>query len=173
MISKKLETAINDQIALEEQSSRIYMAMASWCEAMGLAGAAKFLYLHSDEERMHQLKFIHYLNDRGGHARLQSLPQPQADYTNLEELFEHVLKHEQHVSKKINELVDMCLEEKDHATNSFLQWFVTEQIEEESLVKNILDKIKLVRDSKAANFHIDVYLSKLADEEAAEENGEE
>jgi len=169
MISKKLEKAINDQIALEEQSSRIYMAMASWCEIKGLPGAAKFLYEHSDEERMHQLKFVHFLNARGGHSVLQSLDQPAADYNSIETLFAHVLKHEQHVTKKINELVDICLEEKDHSTNNFLQWFVTEQLEEEELVQSIIDKIRLVGESKVGNFHIDMYLENLAAAEAAAE----
>lgn len=172
MISKKLEAAINDQIALEEQSSRIYLAMASWCEVQGLSGAAKFLYQHSDEERMHQLKFVHYLNDRGGHAILQAVPQPGAEYKNMEELFDLVLKHEQHVSKKINDLVDICLEERDHTTNNFLQWFVTEQIEEESLVRSVVDKIKLVGESKVGNFHIDNFLAGLAAAEAAGEEAE-
>lgn len=172
MISKKLEKAINDQIKLEEQSSRIYMAMASWCEVNGLEGAAKFLYDHSDEEREHQLKFVHFLNDRGGQAQLQQVEQPAAEYESLEKLFNEVLHHEQYVTKKINELVDICLEEKDHTTNNFLQWFVEEQIEEESLAQQIVDKIDLVKDSKAAKFHLDMFLGKLADEEAAEEEEE-
>lgn len=170
MISKKLEKAINDQIRIEEESSRIYLAMASWCEVKGLPGAARFLYLHSDEEREHQLKFVHFLNDRGGHAVLQAVDQPAAEFNSIEELFDKVLKHEQFVTKKINEMVDICLEEKDHTTNNFLQWFVEEQIEEESLVQDVVDKIKLVGESKVGNFHIDMYLSQLAD---AEETMEE
>ncbi len=170
MISKRLEKAINDQIKIEEESSRIYLAMASWCEVKGLPGAARFLYQHSDEEREHQLKFVHFLNDRSGHAMLQAIDQPSADWNSIEELFDQVLKHEQFVTKKINEMVDICLEEKDHTTNNFLQWFVEEQIEEESLVQSVVDKIKLVGESRVGNFHIDMYLSQLADaEEAAEE----
>ena len=169
MISKNLEKAINDQIKLEEQSSRVYMAMASWCEVEGYAGAAKFLYDHSDEEREHQLKFVHFLNDRGGHAQLLAVEQPSAKYKSLEELFNEVLKHEQYVTKKINELVDICLKEKDHTTNNFLQWFVEEQIEEESLAQEIVDKIKLIGESKGGYFHLDMFLSNLADAESAEE----
>lgn len=169
MISKRLEQAINDQIKIEEQSSRIYLAMASWCEVKGLPGAAKFLYQHSDEERLHQLKFVHFLNARGGHAVLQAVEQPSADYHSVEELFGHVLKHEQFVTKKINEMVDICLEERDHTTNNFLQWFVTEQIEEESLVQEVVDKIKLVGESKVGNFHIDMYLAGLTTAKTAAE----
>lgn len=162
MISKKLESAINVQIELEEQSSRIYMAMASWCEVKGFAGAAKFLYAHSDEERVHMLKFVHFLNDRGGYAQFNALEQPSFKYDSLETLFMDVLSHERFVTKKINELVDLCLSEKDHTTNNFLQWFVTEQIEEESLIQEIVDKIKLVGDSKGGNFHLDIMLAEMA-----------
>lgn len=169
MISKKIDQAINDQIKLEEQSSRIYMAMASWCGVNGFPGAAKFLYTHSDEERMHMLKFVHFLNDRNGHSVLQQVEQPKAEYSSIKELFDEVLKHEQLVSSRINELVDLCLQEKDHTTNNFLQWFVTEQIEEESLVQDIVDKIKLLGESMGGYFHIDMYLSGLADAEAAAE----
>ncbi|HZK07193.1 MAG TPA: ferritin [Bacteroidales bacterium] len=162
MISKNLEKAINEQIKLEEQSSRIYMAMASWCEVNGLPGAAAFLYAASDEEREHMLKLVHFLNDRGGHAQLLKLEEPSHTWNSLEELFKSVLDHERYVTSKINNLVDMCLTEKDHTTNSFLQWFVTEQIEEESLSQEIVDKIKLVGDSKNGNFHLDMFLNGLA-----------
>jgi len=161
MISRKLETAINEQIKLEEQSSRIYMAMASWCEANGLPGAAKFLYFHSNEERLHMLKFIHFLNDRGGYSALQAIEMPKSDFSTLADVFKAILHHEEYVTKKINELVDLCLTEKDHTTNSFLQWFVTEQIEEESLAKEISDKIKLLGTEHGGYFHIDMYLAGL------------
>ena len=167
MISKKLETAINEQIKLEEQSARVYMAMASWCEVNGLPGAAKFLYTHSDEERLHMLKFIHFLNDRGGYSNLQALEMPKADFSSLADIFNSILHHEEYVTKKINELVDICLTEKDHTTNSFLQWFVTEQIEEESTVKEIVDKIKLLGEAHGGYFHVDMYLAVLAATAAA------
>lgn len=162
MISKKLEKAINDQITLEEQSSRIYLAMASWCQTKGFPGAAAFLYKHSDEERLHQLKFVHYLNDRNGYAVLSHVEQPSTEFGSIESLFEEVLKHEQMVSGRINMLVDICLQEKDHTTNNFLQWFVTEQIEEESLVQGIIDKFKLMGGSAGGYFHLDNYLEGLA-----------
>ena len=169
MISKKIESALNEQIKIEEHSSRIYLAMASWCEVNGFPGAAKFLYEHTDEERMHMMKFVHFLNDRNGHAVLQALEKPLPEYKSLEELFNKVLQHEQFVTKSINNLVDLCLQEKDHSTNNFLQWFVTEQMEEESLVQEIVDKIKLSGDAKAGYFYIDNYLSGLAAAEAPPE----
>ncbi len=161
MISKNLELALNKQIKIEEHSSRIYLAMASWCEVNGFPGAAKFLYAHTEEERMHMLKFVHFLNDRNGHSVLEALEKPHQEYNSLEELFTVVLQHEQFVTKSINELVDLCLQEKDHTTNNFLQWFVMEQIEEESLVSEIVDKIKLIGDAKAGYFYIDNYLAGL------------
>ena len=104
MISKKVEDAINVQIMNEEHSSRIYMAMASWCETGGFRGAADWLYKQSDEERMHMLKFIKYLNDRGGNAILSALEAPAPKYKNLLEVFEQVLKHEEFITAEINKL---------------------------------------------------------------------
>lgn len=162
MISEKISNAINDQIMLEEHSSRIYLSMASWCETKGYPGAAAFLYQHSDEERMHQLKFVKYLNDRGGHARLQQLAQPALEFGDIKSLFNEVLKHEVHVTKSINNIVHLCMEERDYTTLNFLQWFVTEQIEEESLVKGVIDKLNLAGDAKGGLFHIDKELAGMA-----------
>lgn len=162
MISEKIAKAINEQIKLEEQSSRIYMSMAAWCEVQGFPGAAAFLYEHSDEERMHQLKFIKYLNDRGGHTQLQSLEQPELEFGSLKALFDEVLKHEVHVTHAINEIVHLCMEERDYTTLNFLQWFVEEQIEEESLVKNVIDQLNLAGEAKGGLFLIDKELAALA-----------
>ncbi len=162
MISKKVEEAINRQIKNEEHSSRIYMAMASWCETKGYRGAADFLYKQSDEERMHMLKFIKFLNDRGGYAQLQSLDMPKSEYTKLQDVFQDVLTHEQFVTKSINEIYGITLEEKDYTTGNFIQWFIQEQIEEESTANAILDKLKLVGDDKAGMFHIDKELESMA-----------
>ena len=155
MISKKVEDAINVQIMNEEHSSRIYMAMASWCETSGYRGAADWLYKQSDEERMHMLKFIKYLNDRGGNAILSPLEAPAPKYKNLLEVFEQVLKHEEFITAEINKLYEVSLKEKDYTTGNFLQWYINEQIEEESTAHGILDKMKLVGSDKAGMFHID------------------
>ena len=162
MISEKIAKAINDQIALEEHSSRVYMSMASWCEVQGYPGAAAFLYEHSDEERMHQMKFIKFLNDRGGHARLQPMEQPELEFGSLKALFDEVLRHEVHVTQSINNIVHLCMEERDYTTLNFLQWFVEEQIEEESLVKGVIDQLNLAGDTKGGLFHIDKELAVLA-----------
>ena len=116
MLNKKVEKALINQIQLEEQSSRIYMAMASWCEVSGYSGAAKFLYTHSDEERMHMTKLIKYVNDKGGHAILQSLEAPGNSYKNLLDVFEQILKHEEFVTESINKLYEIAFKEKDYTT---------------------------------------------------------
>lgn len=162
MTSKKVEDAINQQIKHEEHSSRIYMAMASWCEIKGYRGAANFLYKQSDEERMHMLKFVHYVNDRGGYAKLSPLEVPVTEFTSLQEIFHQVLKHEEFITAAINKLYEVCLDEKDYTTANFLQWYITEQIEEESTMHEILDKINLVGSDKAGMFHIDKELESLA-----------
>ncbi len=162
MITKKVEKAINEQILKEEYSSRLYLAMASWCEKNGYQGAAGFLYKHSDEERLHQLKFVHYLNDRGGYALLQDVKQPPIKYSSLLDIFKEILKHEQYITASINELYHVCVTEKDYTTSNFLQWFITEQIEEESIFKSILDKMELAGTDKSGLFHIDKELGGMA-----------
>lgn len=162
MISKKVEEAINVQIMKEEHSSRIYMAMASWCETNGYRGAADFLYKQSDEERMHMLKFIKFVNDRGGYAVLSPLETPPAKYKSLRDVFDHVLSHEEFITASINQVYEVSLKEKDYTTGNFMQWYISEQIEEESTVHGILDQMKLLGDDKAGMFHIDKELGAMA-----------
>jgi ferritin len=162
MISKKVEKAINEQIKKEEYSSRLYLAMASWCHSNGYPGAAAFLYTHADEERIHQLKFVHYLNDRGGYSVLQEIEQPPFKFTTLHKIFEDILKHEQYITASINELYFLCTTEKDFTTANFLQWFITEQLEEENLVRGILDTMALAGNDKSGLYLIDKELGSKA-----------
>ncbi len=171
MIKKKVEEALNEQISLEEQSSRIYMSMASWCEVKGFQGAAKFLYKHSDEERMHMTKLIKYVNDKGGHAQLKALEGPVANYESLLDVFEKILEHEEKVTQAINALYDVTFNEKDFTTSQFLQWYIAEQIEEESTFKGILDKFRLAGNEKGGLFHLDKELESMAGSEAGEGAG--
>lgn len=161
-MNKNVEAAINEQIRREEFSSRLYLSMAIWCEANGFPGAAAFLYRQTDEERMHQLKFVHYVNDRGGKAALMALDKPVADFTSLLDVFQQVMKHEEYITASINELYGVTLEQKDYTTGNFLQWYINEQIEEEKTMSTILDKIRLVGEDKAGMFHIDKELSAMA-----------
>jgi len=167
MISKAIEKAINEQIHAEEHSSRIYLSMASWCEVNGYPGAATFLYEHSDEERMHMMKLIRYQNDRGGHAISMKLEEPPAAFDSLEHLFNEIMKHEIYITSRINDLVGLCMKENDYTTANFLQWYVTEQTEEESLFSTILDKFNLAKGDKGGLFHIDKELENMAAAKAA------
>lgn len=162
MLKKRVEEALVQQIALEEQSSRIYMAMASWCEVQGFQGAANYLYMHSDEERMHMTKLIKYVNDKGGHAKLKALESPSADFESLLDVFENILKHEEHVTEAINNIYEITLNEKDYTTGQFMQWYIEEQIEEESTFRGILDKFRLAGSEKGGLFHIDKELDSMA-----------
>lgn len=161
MLNKKVETAINEQIKKEEFSSRLYLSMAIWCEVNGFPGAAAFLYRQSDEERMHQLKLVHYVNDRSGEAALMALEKPEASFKSLLDVFKEVMKHEQYITASINDLYGITLDEKDYTTGNFLQWYINEQIEEESTMSKILDKISLVGADKAGMFHIDKELEAM------------
>jgi ferritin len=155
MISKKVEKALNDQIRIEAESSQIYLSMASWAENQGLEGVAAFMYAHSDEERQHMLKLLKFVNERGGHAIVSELSAPPVSFGSFKEMFKTLFNHEVMVSGKINELVDITLQEKDYATHNFLQWYVSEQIEEEALARNILDKINLIGDDKSGFYLFD------------------
>lgn len=167
MISEKIVIAINEQVKLEEHSSRLYLAMASWCDANGFPGTAAFLYGHSDEERRHQFKFMKYVNERGGHSILMELEQPGNDYTSLEQIFTEIYAHEQMITEKINDLYALSFEEKDFNTGQFLQWFIMEQDEEESTFGGILDQLKLIGDSKGVLYHFDKDLATRATADAA------
>ncbi len=162
MIKAKIQSAINEQIKKEEYSSRLYLAMASWCDVNGYPGAAKFLYNHSDEERMHMLKFVHYVNERNGKAELMDIEKPTDEFESLQDVFEKVMEHEVYITDSINSLYATATSENDYTTLNFLQWFITEQLEEETLFNTILDKIKLVGNDKAGMFHIDKELDGMA-----------
>ncbi len=144
-----MQEALNEQVKIEAQSSQVYLAMAAWAEIQpGFDNITGFFYRHSDEERMHMLKLIHFINDRGGFARIPALEQPQLTFPSINHAFKELLKHEEFVSESINNLVDIALAEKDYATHNFLQWYVAEQIEEESLARTINDKLELIGDDK-------------------------
>jgi len=156
MLNKKVEDILNRQIERESYSSNLYLAMAVWAECNGLEGTAKWLYAQADEERMHMLKFIAYVNERGGRSIITAIEEPPADYAGVKEVFDKVLKHEQFVTASINEIVEVTLEEKDFTTNNWIQYFVTEQIEEEASVQAIIDKLKLLGEHNLYMFDRDI-----------------
>jgi len=155
MLSDKMQQVLNDQIRMEAESSQIYLAMASWAEIKGFEGISSFMFKQSDEERQHMLKLLKYVNQRGGAAIISALDEPRLDYTSFRTLFRQLYEHEVKVSASINELVDIALTGKDYATHNFLQWYVSEQIEEEATARVILDKIDLIGDDKGGLYMFD------------------
>ncbi len=155
MLKKKIENALNNQIKIEAESSQFYLAMASWAETEGLNGTAEFLYAHADEERMHMLKLVKFVNERGGKAIIPALKQPPKEFKSLNKVFEHLLNHEMMVTEEINNVVDVCLSEKDYTTHNFMQWYVSEQIEEEALARTIMDKLNLIGNDKGGLYLFD------------------
>lgn len=144
MFSKKLEKLLNEQIEIESSSSYTYLAMASWCEVNGMEGAASFFYKQSDEERVHMLKLFKYINEKGGHAITPTGGKSRLEYKNIMEVMNTFYTHERKVSDAVNKLVYLANNEKDYTTLNFLQWYVQEQHEEETLARTLLDKIKLI-----------------------------
>jgi len=155
MLNEKVEAALNDQIKKEAESSQFYLAMASWAETEGLNGTASFLYEHSDEERFHMLKLVKFVNERGGHAIIPALSQPPINFDNIQNIFQNLLNHEVAVTQSINEVVHICLQEKDYTTHNFMQWYVSEQIEEEGLARTIMDKLNMIGNDKGGLYLFD------------------
>jgi ferritin len=155
MISKKMEEALNRQLALEGYASFLYLSMASWCEREALEGCAKFMHRQSGEERDHMLRIFHYINEVDGHALAPAIEQPPHEFGSIQELFNQVYQHELKVTRAIHDLVAMSYDEKDHATHQFLQWYVEEQREEETLMRAILDKLRLIGDGPQSLYYID------------------
>jgi ferritin len=156
MLKKKIEDICNRQVEREGYSSNLYLAMASWSENNGFAGVAEWLYAQAEEEKLHMLKFIKYINERGGSAVIPAFKKPPTQFKNIVEMFREVLKHEQFVTESINEIVALTLTEKDFNTHNFLQWFVMEQVEEEASVQAIIDKLKLIGANNLYQFDRDI-----------------
>ena len=170
MISKKVEKALNHQILLEAESSQFYLAMASWSEGQGLNGTGAFFYRQSDEERQHMLKLVRYVNERGGTANIPATSKPKDDYKDIIHVFKEFLKHEITVTERINEVVGICLDERDFTTQNFMQWYVSEQIEEEATARGILDKLKLIGSDKGGLYLFDRDLETLNGQSVASSN---
>lgn len=169
MITKKMEVALNQQIAMEGYASFLYLSMSSWCDREGMEGSAKFMRRQSDEERVHMLKIFDYLSETDGHALTPAIQQPPHEFESIRKVFEEVYEHEQKVTASIHDLVATSYEEKDHTTLNFLQWYIEEQKEEEALMRTILDKIKLIGDGPQSLYYIDKEIDKINTQQAAAE----
>ncbi len=143
MASKKVIKLLNEQIANEGDFSQLYLAMAVWAEANGFMGTAKFMFRQAEEERGHMFKFVRFLLEIGEQAEVPAVKEPKASYKDIQEIFEAALKHEQFITASIYKIMSEARESNDYAVTSFLQWFVNEQVEEESNVKQVLDIIRL------------------------------
>lgn len=150
-LSKTIEDILNKQVKKEGEAAQIYLSYATWADSEGFEGVADLLFRHSGEERDHMMKVIQYIQERGGRAKISALSAPPKDPKNLQECFEKIFQHEVDNTTAIYEIVSLSLEEKDWATWNFGQWFVKEQIEEETLVMDLLDKLKIAGGAKATN----------------------
>lgn len=159
MISEKMTQAINEQINAELYSAYLYMAMASYAYETGMAGAANWLSIQVKEELSHAEKFYGYVNSQGQRVILKAIDAPPADFESMTAVFAEVLTHERKVTALINDLVNVAQGEKDHATEIFLQWFVSEQVEEEESAMDVLAKLKLAGASGGGLYMIDKELS--------------
>jgi ferritin len=154
MLSKSMQEALNNQVQMESESSQAYLAMASWTEIQpGLQGVTDFFYKQSDEERVHMLKLIRFIYERGGFAMIPALEQPMVTFPSLRKLFEEFLKHELKVSDSINDL-EFALTER-LCYHNFLQWYVNEQMEEERVARNLNDKLEMIGDDKSGLYLFD------------------
>ena len=146
MLSEKMYDALNTQINREIYSAYLYLSMSAYSTYIGLKGFANWFMVQYQEEMSHAMKLYDYVNDHGNHVKLMAIDEPPTVFESPLDMFEKTLAHEKKVTAYINELVDLAIEERDHATGIFLQWFVTEQIEEESNDNEIIARLKLIGD---------------------------
>jgi len=159
MFSAKMQQTMNDQIKYELESAYIYLSMAAYFESINLPGFAHWMRIQTGEEQEHAMKFFDFIYDRGGRVVLQAIPQPPADFASPLDAFEKALAHEQKVTGLINDLYALAVEEKDYASQTFLQWFVDEQVEEEKSAGDIVEMLKMIGDKGQALFMADRQLA--------------
>ena len=160
MISKKVEIALNDQIRKEIYSSYLYLSMAAQFASMNLNGFAHWMKIQAGEETKHGMKIYEHLNERGGRVILQQIDAPPPTWKSAKEMFQDAYQHEQKVTKSINKIVELARAEKDNATEIFLQWFVSEQVEEEASANEILQKLQLAGENPVTLLMFDAELGK-------------
>ena len=155
MISEKMQSALNEQVNKEFYSAYLYLAMSAYCTEIGLPGFAHWMRLQYEEENMHVTKMYDYILDQGGQIHLKHIEEPAQEFGSPLEIFEKTLEHEQFITRSINELMGMAIEERDYATQTFLKWYVSEQVEEEANVHDILNPLRMVGDDKGGVMMID------------------
>ena len=147
MLTEKMEAALNNQINKELYSSYLYLSMVSYFDSVDLEGCSAWMKAQTQEEIIHAMKMFDYVSECGGRVTLEAIDKPQLDWASPLAAFEHAYEHEKYVTSLINDLMNIAVEEKDHATQIFLQWFITEQVEEEASASGVVQKLKLAGDS--------------------------
>ncbi len=161
MLSNKMTAKLNEQLNLEFFSANLYLQMSAWCRDKGFEGAAAFLKSHSHEEMQHMQRLFDYLSDTGSMPVLGSITAPPITFNSLRDVFQQTYQHEQLITAEINKLAHEAMTSQDYSTFHFLQWYVAEQHEEETLFKSVLDKLALVGDSDNGLFWIDKDLANM------------
>ncbi len=159
MISKKMQDALNAQVNAELYSAYLYLAMEAHFQSANLPGFANWMRVQTQEEVSHAMKIYDFINSRAGRAKLDAIDKPPGEWKSSLAVLEATYKHEQKVTGLINKLVDLAIKEKDHATNGFLQWFVTEQVEEEENASELVGKLKMLKDNPQAIYMLDKELA--------------
>ncbi len=155
MINNKLELELNNQLNAELYSAYLYLSMSAFLSTKNLPGFSHWMKVQFEEEQAHAMKLFQYIMDRGGMVTLQEIKAPQAEWKGIIDVFENVVNHEAYITERINNLVDLALELKDHATVTLMQWYVNEQVEEEASVRDIFDQLKLIDGQGAGLFMLD------------------
>ncbi|MCP3888083.1 MAG: ferritin [Desulfobulbaceae bacterium] len=160
MISDKMNKALNEQVNAELFSSYLYLGMSAWFSEKSLNGFASWMRVQAQEEMSHAMKIYNFILERGGNIQLTTIEKPESEWGSPLEVVQEVANHEAKVTGLVNDLVDVALEQRDHATNIFLQWFVTEQVEEEASVGDVLERAKMIGDDSAGMFALDMEMAK-------------
>jgi len=155
MLSKKLELELNKQVNAEFFSAYLYLSMSAFLASKNLSGFSNWMKVQFEEEQFHALKLYQYILDRGGRVELEKIEKPKTEWANIINVFEEVLAHEEKITSLINNLVDLAIQEKDHATVNMLQWFVEEQVEEEANASDLLGQLKLIQGKGSGLYMID------------------
>ncbi len=155
MLGEKMQDALNKQLNAELYSSYLYLAMSASFQSTNLKGFANWMRVQAQEELVHAMKFYDHINGRNGRVNLQPVDGPPFEWASPLSAFEHAHKHEQKVTGLINDLVSLAVSEKDNATNIFLQWFVTEQVEEEASADEVVQQLRLIGDDASGLFMLD------------------
>ncbi len=169
MIKEKIQKSINDQINAEMYSAYLYLAMEAYFQSENLEGFANWMRAQAQEEMVHAMKFYDYVIERGGRVTLDAIEKPDAEWDSPLAAFEAAYKHEQYVTSRINDMVDLAITENDHATRNFLQWYVDEQVEEEASADAIVQKLKMVQGAPGGMFMMDSELGKRSLSPAGDE----